>query len=281
MVVAFSSFGTHVRRKKVCPCQSILILLYTHDVLVLDLILRRNHESSSTGSPSAADSQSDFSPEESPSPSPEHTTSCASTKSLFVTIVLQKELWPTGTPCLNFLKEEPTAPVSIQLAPRTSSPTRGFFPDSTILPFLSGTVEFTFPYALDPRASFVVFAGDPSQPMHVEQSDMHCFPSPTGQSAYRYSVDLVPAFWGTICSSHSMSALFFSPKFYSSFLSFTDVNQYTIVQTLHPAFPSQPSARAVSIVYRFSNIPQSATDCSNSTRCFLKSSPSNEVSFCS
>lgn len=171
---------------------------------VLQLISHRSpSEAPSTGS------QSDYSPCVSPSPppQPEYCPIVSPTKPVHVRINLQNELWPTRIPCIDFVSKDVANPQTIQLAPAACTPNGSIPQDMTtsILPFLCSMVQFPSPFPLLPQSTFIVYANGSNSPMHMESAPVKCLSSPADRSGWLYSSELVPGFWGKLCSSHGMS----------------------------------------------------------------------------
>ncbi|KDR76000.1 hypothetical protein GALMADRAFT_457965 [Galerina marginata CBS 339.88] len=207
---------------------------------ILQLISHRG-----TPEPTYPSSHSDCSSGVSPSPPPDSQAPTPPSRQtlLHIKIALQNELWPSPTPSIHFVNmDSTTPPQSIQLAPLASPPHGQLFPgksSSNILPFLCGSVQFPSPFALMPQSTFLVYMNGSNAPVHMELAPLKCISSPIQSTGWLYGSDLVPSFWGKLCSSQ-------------------DVSRYTIFQTLKPmnsdltSSPNNPT-RTISIVYKFSS----------------------------
>ncbi|KAF8972169.1 hypothetical protein BDZ97DRAFT_1783536 [Flammula alnicola] len=167
------------------------------------------------------------------------------TKLIYVKISLQSELWPAPIPSIHFVNNDTTNPQFIQLSPSSYPPSgsRSQNKDysSSILPFLSRSVEFPSPCALTPESTFVVYVNGSNTPVHTEIVPLRCMSSPMQRSGWLYGSDLVPAFWEMLCSSR-------------------DITRYTILQTFKPLNSGQTGGvdgigggpRGICVVYKFS-----------------------------
>jgi len=179
--------------------QKILTLIFS---IVLQLISHRC-------TPEPASTNSDCSPNNSPSPPPGSrrcpTSPFENDVSIFVRILLQGELWPTPIPSVDLSESEQSGAQTIQFAPSVSPPSNGSpylaQTSSAILPFLNGSVQLFSPYTLLPQSTFNIFAHGFSSAVHTETVTLKCVSSATQMPGWMYSSEIVPNFWGKLCSS--------------------------------------------------------------------------------
>ncbi|KAF9478326.1 hypothetical protein BDN70DRAFT_880094 [Pholiota conissans] len=206
---------------------------------ILQLISHRN-----TPEPSSAGSQTDSSHGASPSPRIESRHHSSSHNYVHVKITLQTEPWPAPVPSIHLIRNSPSHPQIIQLAP-SAYPLNGLISHKSaspnILSYLSKTMEFRSQCALLEESTFTVYYAGSRNLVHKEDMSLMCISSPVHSSGWLYRSELVSEFWGTICSSQ-------------------DLSSYVIVQTVKPANTSSignsssfdgSSTHQISIVYKF------------------------------
>jgi len=118
----------------------------------------------------------------------------------YVKILLQDDLWPAPPPTIQLVSTDANHPQAIQLSPSPNPPSGTTSQNKfNILPYLSGAVEFPSSFALISQSTFVVYVDGSTSPIHSGFASLKCI-SPMQQSGWRYSVDLVPSFWESLCA---------------------------------------------------------------------------------
>ena len=147
-----------------------------------------------------AGSQSDSSSRASITPPPDEDPSPVATF-IHVQISLQKVLRPCPVPAVRFVKNDPSTPHIIHLSPWSHVDPKIRASTSSILSYLSGTVNFSSPCSLALQSTFLVYFDDSNTPLHSEIAPLKCLSSPTKQPGWLYSSEIAPDFWDTLCSS--------------------------------------------------------------------------------